>query len=714
MRFLVYVYYPLLAVLLLKGAKLYKKGEWNQAFLSQEQMKAIQGFCAIGIMFHHMAQKTCAPWLNEKYIIHGLDVFVPIGYLLVAVFFFCSGYGLYKSQREKENYLSEFGWRRVTPILIAFFVTSAICLGVRTKMGEHLLENWTGSLLQFGEPQMFNQYGWFVYALLVVYLGFWLGFRRIKNEGVAIVVFGLVLAAYVYFCDWWLYGGWWYNTIPVALVGVLFAKYEAMLVPWMKRRYPLFMVLSFCFFAAVFAFAQAKEGELYVAWIQMAAAVLFVICLLVIGMKLQVGNKILAFIGGFTLEIYLIHGLFVQLFGYCFVEEGLKPLWYIKNVALYVLVVISLAIPIAYGLQRLHKLIYRFFNWRKELVIDVVRWTITILLGILVIVFVIAVYLGFVSRKTANEQAHLVDEYAKKHITYVDVDGKKMAAYVTGEGSHTIVILGGAEDACPTISFMPLASFLSSDCKVIVLDQFGRGFSDDTTQKRDADHIVDEIHQAISKLGVEKPYILMPHSNTGIYAQQYINTYPDEVEALIGIDAWIPDQYKEMLRVSNQTEKAFKKIQGKSNNVTYYLFKFGEPVCGLSRSIWYTMERSHGYLNEEELPVIEEITTQRYANRNAIDEAQYYYDDSKPMFGQKYEEDFPVLCLLAYYSEKYVYRDLHWEELHKNMFTNPAIQTTEVIEGDSYFGYYKCSKIKKSVLRFLEEIDAGSPKPQAE
>ena len=50
------------------------------------QTKALQGFFAICIMLHHIGQKTCAYWLNPKYIVHGLDVFVPIGYFFVGIF----------------------------------------------------------------------------------------------------------------------------------------------------------------------------------------------------------------------------------------------------------------------------------------------------------------------------------------------------------------------------------------------------------------------------------------------------------------------------------------------------------------------------------------------------------------------------------------------------------------------------------------------------
>ena len=42
------------------------------------------------------------------------------------------------------------------------------------------------------------------------------------------------------------------------------------------------------------------------------------------------------------------------------------------------------------------------------------------------------------------------------------------------------------------------------------------------------------MHQALSTLGIDR-YVLAGHSVAGIYALEYTNTYPDEVQAFVGI-----------------------------------------------------------------------------------------------------------------------------------------------------------------------------------
>lgn len=136
--------------------------------MSLSQTKALQGFFAICIMLHHIGQKTCAYWLNPKYIVHGLDVFVPIGYFFVGIFLLCSGYGLYKSYKEKPDYLNGFFKRRILPLILAFYSTGLIFLIVRVLMGEKM------DLLQvffyISGLQLSNPNTWFVCRMVRIFI----------------------------------------------------------------------------------------------------------------------------------------------------------------------------------------------------------------------------------------------------------------------------------------------------------------------------------------------------------------------------------------------------------------------------------------------------------------------------------------------------------------------------------------------------------------
>ena len=125
------LWYAALAALLFIGVKFSRKKEWNEGNMSFDQTKCFLGFCAVIICFHHMAQFTCAGWLNPYFIRKGLDIFVTAGYPMVAMFLFCSGFGLYKSAKAKPDFFKRFLPVRLVPILIPTLLTTLVYVYLR-------------------------------------------------------------------------------------------------------------------------------------------------------------------------------------------------------------------------------------------------------------------------------------------------------------------------------------------------------------------------------------------------------------------------------------------------------------------------------------------------------------------------------------------------------------------------------------------------------
>lgn len=379
---LVYIYYPVLAVLFLWGARLEKRGEWNEEFLSLRQTKAIQGFTAILIMFHHISQKTCASWLNPKYIVHGLDLFVNYGYYFVGIFLFGSGYGLYKSYMSKENYLQGFVKKRILPLVVAFYSCGLLFLVVRLLMKQRM-QGWDLWLYIIGF-KMPNPNSWYVVAVPMFYLAFYLFFRYIKNKNWALILTCLfifcytLLGTFIRHNAYWMCGEWWYNSAHLFSIGLLFARWEKEMIPKIKSRYFFWFILGIVFifvsdagvrwaesnFSYYYGEYSYKPVPLFsMVWrkwvtllVQQIASTIFVLWVFVAGMKLRIGNKALDFMGKITLEFYLIHGLFIELFGFSFLDVA-PSIFYIRNVALFVLVVFVMALLAAIVFHKWMKLL---------------------------------------------------------------------------------------------------------------------------------------------------------------------------------------------------------------------------------------------------------------------------------------------------------------------------------------------------------------------
>ena len=632
------------AALLFIGGKPCRKGEWNDEALSRAPMQTLRGLAILGVMLHHMGQKTAAPWLPESVIVHGLDGFVYLGYLFVSVFFFASSYGLYKSLKTKDDYLDGFFARRMLPVVLAFGTTS---------------------LVYYLVGHIASTYTWYVAAILFLYAVFCLSFRHCRSDGPAITVLALSTVVYALFCDSIVLGTWWYNTVGIFTLGVLFAKFDAQIMSFLRRRYIVTLILALAVFLTAYFVSVDLDQSLYFVvpfarheWmrvltvtLQFVAACAFMLLLILVGMKFRFHNRALDFLSSISLELYLIHGLFVQLFGWCYFNAGVRPLYYIRSVPLYVLTVLALSIPSAWLLHKLHGILLKFFAHfaeNNEEFMDTARRDIKKFLSVAGIVIAAGLVIGTViTAATAGKRKAAVQAYSDKYISYADVDGKKMAAYITGSGENTIVFLRGMNDPCPSLTGRTLADKLAPLCRVVLLDSMGSGFSDDPTTERTIENMSSEIHTALAGLGIGEGYILAPEGNSGPIAQYYVKQYPDEVKAVIGLDAECYALAKAELDAYGiaqidyvRSELSRSRYAGLGLRLLHY--------TGLDTFVWQTLTPMYNKgLASDELPVAQELYFTRFYNAATRREIRAEYDRFAETQNIRYPSSVPVTDLLS-------------------------------------------------------------------
>ncbi|MCR5650086.1 MAG: acyltransferase [Lachnospiraceae bacterium] len=340
-----------------------KKGEWNNEVLSFEHTKAFLGYAAILIMFHHASQKTCAGWLNPKYITHGLDLFVYVGYLCVAAFLFCSGYGM-RTACTKENFFKGYFKKRLLPIICPAVIIWLVFFAAEKIRG-----------VKVDPPLWINVYDyiWFIPAILYLYIWFYISFHLIRNDKFRMPMLWVGTVLYIILALLFSPGTWWFNTVHLFAVGAGFAGNKEKRIEKLKTGYPVkltaYILMTVVFFIAanyypaiVTVMHKPYNGivhKLLEGPCQMISAYTFVIMLILLGMKIHIGNRVLHFLGSFTLELYLVHPFFVQIFAFAFIKEGVKPVFYIKNPFVYMLAIIIPSIPLAYLFKKLMDKIFR-------------------------------------------------------------------------------------------------------------------------------------------------------------------------------------------------------------------------------------------------------------------------------------------------------------------------------------------------------------------
>lgn len=166
---------------------------------------------------------------------------------------------------------------------------------------------------------------------------------------------------------------------------------------------------------------------------------------------------------------------------------------------------------------------------------------ILLVLLILIILFLLVMFIS--NRIMMNSEKELLKTYPGE---LVEVDGHNMNVYTHGKGENTLVFLSGSGTAAPVLDFKSLYSLLEDDYRIAVIEKYGYGAADVVDEERSFDTILEQDRKALEKQGVNAPYILCPHSMSGIEAILWAQKYPDEVEAIVGLDMALPRHYDEL------------------------------------------------------------------------------------------------------------------------------------------------------------------------
>ncbi|MCH5270340.1 MAG: alpha/beta hydrolase [Lachnospiraceae bacterium] len=111
-----------------------------------------------------------------------------------------------------------------------------------------------------------------------------------------------------------------------------------------------------------------------------------------------------------------------------------------------------------------------------------------------------------------------------------------VAKFGNENGAHTIIAMAGLGVGDFSVSMRRMTALIEEDNLVVCVDRAGYGFSDDTYNEMTLEYIVEDYRKALQNAGIEAPYILMPHSIGGAYANYWVSQYPDEIEAVIFVD----------------------------------------------------------------------------------------------------------------------------------------------------------------------------------
>jgi pimeloyl-ACP methyl ester carboxylesterase len=124
----------------------------------------------------------------------------------------------------------------------------------------------------------------------------------------------------------------------------------------------------------------------------------------------------------------------------------------------------------------------------------------------------------------------------------VDVGGYRLMLNCTGAGKPTLILEAGWGDV--SVEWRTVQPEIAKFARVCSYDRGGYGGSDPGPIPRTSLQIATELHTLLGNAGEMPPYVLVGASFGGYNVRVFNGLYPDEVAAVVLVDATQEDQYE--------------------------------------------------------------------------------------------------------------------------------------------------------------------------
>ncbi|MDE6598663.1 MAG: alpha/beta hydrolase [Oscillospiraceae bacterium] len=290
-----------------------------------------------------------------------------------------------------------------------------------------------------------------------------------------------------------------------------------------------------------------------------------------------------------------------------------------------------------------------------------------------------------------NHRIRLANEAKTMSVmgTPVTVNGHTMNVYTEGDGEVTLVFMSGGGTCSPVLDFKSLYSLLSDKYRIAVVEKFGYGFSDVVDKERDIDTILEDTRAALTVSGLEAPYVLCPHSMSGLEALRWAQKYPNEVSAIVGLDMAVPGYYEEM----------------KINILLMRLATFAAQI-GVTRLIPGIAESDaiqYGTLSEEEKELYRAVFYKRTATVTMINETAAVKENAKTVEAAGVPK-LPMLLFISDGSGGTGFDKETWRSIPKEYLSQAGRSSYIELDCPHYIHDHEYENIAEKMTEFISEL----------
>jgi len=310
----------------------------------------------------------------------------------------------------------------------------------------------------------------------------------------------------------------------------------------------------------------------------------------------------------------------------------------------------------------------------------------------IIILSLVAIIAVFVITSAVNHNIKLKEE-AKIYLPagrMVAVNENELHVYAEGKGDVTLVFMAGHGTSYPTLDFKPLWMRMVDAYRIAVVERSGYGWSGNSNSPRDIDTILEETRKALEIAGEKGPYVLFPHSMSGLEAIYWAQKYPDEVKAIIGLDPLIP----EMVNLMPKPPKA-------QLNLMYFISRLGlsrwMPESDVGENL--PLMKSND-LSEEDKNQYLAVFYKSAFTKEMLREVDYLSGNAEAVAAN---EDPAKTPMLFFISEGQGRNVTGWKTTLTNYLEKIAVSEYMQLDTGHYIHYEKADIIAEMAKDFLQE-----------
>lgn len=301
------VFYLLIVVLICWGIKS-PLPKHTANCVSRNCTESIKGIFILVVFLRHI-------W---GYMIDSVDlnitdrVFITIDgmirQLLVVMFLFYSGYGVMHSIIQKgDSYINSIPRKRVLVTSVNFAIAVSIFIILNLILCKEITVS-QALLSLIGWDNVGNS-NWYIFCIICCYAFTYIAFKAARNNyRMGLLVLALLCLGYIYVIS--LYkGAWWYDTILCYWAGASFAVLFNKLTSIFEKRYWYCLLGSIMMFLVFYNISWNPY-----ALVSNISGIFFALTIVLITMRIQVGNEALRWLGQNLFPLYIYQRLPMILF----------------------------------------------------------------------------------------------------------------------------------------------------------------------------------------------------------------------------------------------------------------------------------------------------------------------------------------------------------------------------------------------------------------